>query len=201
MRAQCSSTLTNPSTQTDSGAKTPHREHTISKHGREKKSCSCWEKMPVLRSWIPKRGQADEKYISAVSFHVCHNIFLVPYPQQMHVFHDTTHVYYVARPSHNIFTWSWNCLGWVLLTADALCALLPLKKARRTQKGERWSPWKQALFEKLMQWGMSTLVCADPAEPKGMANGEEAWRKNEKVLQWALTHRSTSAITELAPQW
>lgn len=25
------------------------------------------------------------------------------------------------------------------------------KKKKKTQKGERWSPWKQALFEKLMQ--------------------------------------------------
>lgn len=40
------------------------------------------------------------------------------------------------------------------------------------QKGERWSPWQQALFEMLMQRGVRVLVHANLAEPEVTVDGE-----------------------------
>lgn len=42
-----------------------------------------------------------------------------------------------------------------------LCILRSLAPIKKHNKGERWLPWKQALFEKPDRRGMSALVRAD----------------------------------------
>lgn len=122
--------------------------------------------------------------------HVSGHMFLCPVLSRykvllIDVIHDEC-VYFLnaflkkKRKHHDIKTLSWDCWGWDNWLQMYYVLYCHKSSTRRGKGGHHGN---KLCLKKLMQWGVSALVCTDPAEPKGTANGEETAR-NEKVLQW-----------------
>ena len=97
-----------------------------------------------------------------------------------------------------MFTEGGDCSRWdnCLQMHYVLCC--HKKKKKVAQEGERWSPWKQALFEKLMQWGVPALVRTDPAEEKRHREWRGDMAKHRCSERW-LPALPQGVLTEPAP--
>lgn len=156
-------------------AKTPSREDTISQQRERRKiSCRHWERKSSKWCEVesPRDFKKQQMCISQESSPGCRAAQLC-HVYCMYRFLIIQHIFYVMAlkkemPSHS---YSPKASAFEDEMSDCRCITCSAT-IKSSTIGERWSPWKQALFEKLMQWGMSTLICTDLAQPKSFQDKE-----------------------------